>query len=51
MPLYIYNCEKCRTLYEVLVPLKKLKKKVTCPKPKCNTTLKRELSAPAFSIH
>ncbi len=43
MPLYEYYCRKCGQLFDKLVPLSQIDKKVTCPR--CQSEeIERQLS-------
>lgn len=50
MPMYDYECPKCKTKFDIRVPLDKLDERIKCIKPKCKGTLKRLMSTPTFSI-
>ena len=53
MPLYAYccenkRCEKHTKILQYIVPLKKFDEPIPCPK--CGKPLRRELSAPYFTV-
>jgi putative FmdB family regulatory protein len=48
MPMYEYDCNKCKKRYEVIVPLSKSDKKIRCPR--CKRKLEKQLAAPLFVI-
>lgn len=47
MPIYDYNCDKCKTTKEVL---QKLNDHVEVKCDKCNKVLTREFPTPSFMI-
>jgi len=49
MPLFVYKCLKCLKVYEIIVPLAKLDKKIRCPH--CKKALKKEISSVFFRVN
>uniref|UniRef100_A0A6M3KVC4 Putative regulatory protein FmdB zinc ribbon domain-containing protein n=1 Tax=viral metagenome TaxID=1070528 RepID=A0A6M3KVC4_9ZZZZ len=44
MPIYDYYCIKCAKIYEIIVPLVEIDKKIKCPL--CKKVLKKRISPP-----
>lgn len=44
MPLYEYYCTECEKIYEIIVKLRAIDKKIKCPH--CKKGLKKRISPP-----